>query len=286
MPIDYEKLINFQIPDVRQSRTTRDTMLYALSLGLGGDPTDSQELQYVFEKDLVGLPTMAVVLCAPHAWLRQSGTGVGNKIVHGGQRLTIHTKLPVEGDLLGVSKVKSVIDKGVGKGALVVTERKVYSEHTGELVASLESTSFCRGDGGFGGPSGPVESPHEMPAREPDIVDERAIPLQAALIYRLNGDRNPLHADPEVARKAGFPRPILHGLCTFGYAGVALLRHCCHYDASQLKSMETRFSAPIMPGETLRTEIWRDGNLVSFRALAMRERDAVVLDNGRAELVS
>jgi len=284
MAIDYEKLLNFEIPDVRQTRTQKDTMLYALSLGLGMNAVDENELKFVYEKNLQALPTMAVVLCAPHGWLRQSGTGVGGKIVHGGQKIVMHQALPVEGKFLGKSRVTGVIDKGLGKGALVITERRVYDDTSGDLICALESTSFCRGDGGFNGPAGPSPVPHPMPQRAADSICTTQISPQAALIYRLNGDRNPLHADPEVARNAGFQRPILHGLCTFGHAGLSILRNCCAYAVGRLKSMEARFSRSILPGESLTMEIWRDENVISFRASVIGEEKRVVLDNGRAEI--
>jgi acyl dehydratase len=147
----------------------------------------------------------------------------------------------------------------------------------------MSSTTFLRGDGGFGGPSGPTPEPHRLPERQPDIsVDLPTLP-QAGLIYRLSGDYNPLHADPAVAAGAGFSRPILHGLCTFGVAGRAVLRACCDNDQRRLGSFRARFSAPVYPGETIRTEIWRDAQTISFRA-RVPERDIVVLGNGLATL--
>ena len=144
-------------------------------------------------------------------------------------------------------------------------------------------TTFCRGDGGFGGPTGPSPKPHVLPERPPDTSCDLATLPQAALLYRLNGDYNPLHADPEVAKAAGFDRPILHGLCTFGIVTHAILRTCCDYDSHAVRTMDARFSSPVFPGETIRTEIWREANEVSFRVRVV-ERDVVVLNNGRAEL--
>jgi acyl dehydratase len=279
----YERLLQYRIPEIEQTLTMRDTMLYALGVGLGADPMDGRQLRFVYEKNLLALPTMAVVLAAPHAWIKKSGSGFGAKSVHGEQTLEIHKPLPIEGELVGVPRLARVIDKGVDKGALIVTERKVYEKKTGDLVCTLEQTSFCRGDGGFGGPMGPVRAPHVMPETDPQLVCDLHIVPQAALIYRLSGDYNPLHADPHHAQKVGFLRPILHGLCTLGVAGHALLKTCCDYDPVRLKSMEVRFSAPVYPGETLRTHIWREGNTVSFRCTTV-ERSEVVLNNGRAEV--
>ncbi len=182
--------------------------------------------------------------------------------------------------------IEEIVDKGAGKGALLYSRRDVRDKETGDLLASLRSTSFLRGDGGFGGPSGPTRPVHALPERAPDLVCDIATLPQAALIYRLSGDYNPLHADPEIAAVAGFPRPILHGLCTFGVAGHALLRTLCGYDPARLRRMEARFSAPVFPGETVRTEIWRDGpGRAGFRCRVL-VRDAVVINNGLAEFAA
>jgi acyl dehydratase len=279
----YERLLNYRIPEVEQHLTARDTMLYALGVGLGADPLDERELRFVYEKELQALPTMAVVLASPTAWIRKSGTGFAAKSVHGEQTLEIHKPLPVEGDLVGVPKLVSVVDKGAGKGALIATERKVYDRKTGDHLCTLVQTTFARGDGGFGGPTGPVREPHALTERPADLACDLPTLPQAALIYRLSGDYNPLHADPEHAKRVGFPKPILHGLCTLGVAGHALLKTCCDYDPTRLRKMEVRFTAPVYPGETLRTEMWRDGNAISFRCL-VAERDAIVLSNGLAEI--
>lgn len=282
MPIEYERLLNYPIPEVRQRLSRKDTILYALSVGLGQDPLDEAQLGFLWERRLSALPTMAVVLGYPGFWLRNPDTGVDAvRLVHGEQRLVLHRPLPVEGEVLGVSRVTGLVDRGVGKGALLYTAREVTEAATGERLATLEQTTFLRGDGGFGGPSGPVRRPHPEPERGPDLsLDLRTRPEQA-LLYRLNGDDNPLHLDPDTARRAGFDRPILHGLCTFGVVGHALLRALCGYDPARFGEMELRFSAPVFPGETIRTEIWReaDGG-AAFRARAV-ERDKAVVSNGR-----
>ena len=176
----YERLLQYKIPEIEQTLTVRDTILYALGLGLGVDPVDEKQLRFVYEKDLQALPTMAVILAAPHAWVRKSGTGFGSKSVHGEQTLEIHKPLPVEGGLVGVSRLASVVDKGPDKGALIVTERKVYDKKTGDLLCTLEQTGFCRGDGGFGGPSGPVRTPHALPETPVERVCDLLILPQAA----------------------------------------------------------------------------------------------------------
>lgn len=286
MTIDYDALMNWKIPEAEQVLSKRDTMLYALGTGLGFDPMDEQQLRFVYEKDLQALPTMAIILGYPGPWHRDPRTGVdGTKVVHGEQAFRIHKLLPVEGTLIGRTRVTGVFDKGEGRGALIQTTTEVSMKDTGEVVCTLASTSFARANGGFGGPSGPTKEPHPLPTRAPDLLCDLPTLPQAALIYRLSGDYNPLHSDPEVAKRAGFTRPILHGRCTFGVAGHALLKSCCGYDPSRLIGMEGRFSSPVYPGETIRTEIWRDGNVISFRSL-IAERDAVVLNNGRAEIAA
>jgi acyl dehydratase len=205
------------------------------------------------------------------------------RVVHGEQAITLHRPLPVEGELLGTSRVTGIVDKGPGRGAVLYSERVIADATTGAPYATVAMSAFCRGDGGFGGPAGPSWPSHPLPDRGPDAALDLPTLNQQALIYRLSGDYNPLHADPEVAREAGFPRPILHGLATLGVAGYALLKLCCNDDPNRFKSLKLRFSAPVYPGETIRTEIWRDGGGVSFRARVV-ERDAVVLNNGRLEL--
>ena len=286
MPIHYETLMNWKIPEVEQVLTRRDTMLYALGTGLGFDPMDENQLRFVYEKNLAALPTMSIILGYPGPWHRTGDTGIdGSKVVHGEQGFRIHQLLPVEGTIVGRTRVTGVFDKGEGRGALIQTATEVTLKGSGELVCSLTSTSFARANGGFGGPSGPVKEPHRLPERRPDMVCDLPTLPQAALIYRLSGDYNPLHAEPEFAKRAGFKMPILHGRCTFGVAGHALLRTCCNYDPAKLIAMEGRFSSPVFPGETIRTEMWRDGNVISFRSL-IAGRDAVVLNGGRAQIAA
>ena len=203
------------------------------------------------------------------------------RLVHGEQGLEIHQPLPVAGTVVGQTRVTGINDKGPDKGALVYSERKVFNHETGDLLTTLTSTTFCRGDGGCGGSDPAPYAPHPLPERPADMQCDLPQVEQAALIYRLSGDYNPLHADPEVAKKAGFDRPILHGLATMGVAGHALLKNCCNYDAARLTSMRLRFTAPVYPGETLRTEIWSEGEQISFRC-SVPARDQVVLSNGAA----
>ena len=284
MPIVYDKLLALKIPEAEHTYTDKDTILYALGVGLGHDPMSRDELAFVYEKDLKPLPTLAAVLGYPGFWIRELDTGIDwVRLVNGEQGVTLHRPLAPQGTVIGRARILEVVDKGTGKGALVYTERKVTDKASGELIATVTQTTFCRADGGFGGPPRETPPPHKIPERDPDLVCDLATRPEAALIYRLSADRNPLHVDPDVAKAAGFPRPILHGLGTFGVVGHAVLKSVCGYDPNRLASLAGRFSAPVFPGETIRTEMWRDGAVVSFRAL-VPERNVVAMNNGRAEV--
>jgi acyl dehydratase len=281
---DYKRLKNWHIPPVVHRYTRDEAMLYALGVGYGYDPTDERQLRYVYEKDFVTAPTFAVVLGFPGSWMSDPATGIDwVKVVHGEQSLTIHNPLPPEGVVVGKTRVKSIVDKGPGKGALVYSERLIEEQATGTLLATLEQVSFCRGDGGLLHSDTPVPAPVATPDTAPDAICDLPTIAQSALLYRLSADRNPLHADPSVAKQAGFARPILHGLCTFGVAAHALLRTYCDYDARRLQSLSVRFSSPVYPGETIRTECWHDAEVVRFRARVL-ERDVIVLSHGVAGL--
>jgi len=284
MAIDHDKLLNWRFDPIEKSYDDKDTILYALGVGLGCEVTDESQLRYVYEDNLVALPSMATVLGYPGFWLKDPDTGVDwKKVLHGEQFLQIHKPLPATGKVVGENRVSDLIDKGPAKGAVMFLERKLFDVASGDLLCTLSATTMLRGDGGFGGPARPVLRPHSVPNSAPEMTCDLPTLEQAALIYRLSGDRNPLHADPEVARFAGFDRPILHGLSTYGVASHAVVRTVCNYQPERLRRFDVRFSAPVYPGETIRTEMWRDGNVVSFRARVV-ERDVIVLNNGRAEI--
>lgn len=283
MAIDPIALKARVFPDIRQEYSVRDTMLYALGLGAGADPLDEGELRYVYEKDLVVVPTMAAVLCSPGFWLGAAGTGVDpTKILHAEQSIQIYRPLSSAGAFTARTVIDEIIDKGAGRGAILYQRRDLIDGETGERAASVCQSTFVRGEGGFGGATGPVKPVHPIPDRAPDIVMDRRSRPDLALLYRLNGDYNPLHADPAVARAAGFERPILHGLCTFGIACLAVVRGLCGDDPTRLRRFDARFSAPVIPGETLRTEMWRaDDGHCAFRCTVV-ETGTVVLNNGLA----
>ncbi|EKT4502775.1 MULTISPECIES: MaoC family dehydratase [Pseudomonas] len=284
MPIEVEKLLSYPIPEVRQRLTREQTAFYALSVGLGADPMDERQLRFVdYRRDLRALPSLALVLGHPGFWLGDERSGVNPRhVVHGEQELTLHAELPVEGEVIGETRVVGVVDKGPGQGALLYIRKEVREAQDGQLLATALNTIFVRGGGGFGGDSQTLRPSRAQPEGEPDwFVDLPTRPEQA-LYYRMNGDDNPLHADPSVASASGFSQPILHGLCTFGVVGHALVKALADYDAGLLRSMALRFSAPVLPGETIRTEIWRDG---AFRARVL-ERDTLVVTHGQATFAS
>jgi len=283
MAIDYTRLMAREFAETVHSYSWRDTVLYSLGVGLGSDPLDLNELKFVYENELEALPTMAVVLGHPGFWVSQPDTGIDfRKVVHGEQSLVIHTPLPPKGVLIARNSVDEIIDKGEGRGALLRVRRDLIEQESGALQSTQIMSMFCRGDGGFGGPTtGKPQVEVAIPDRAPDVSVTRTIPTQAALIYRLSADLNPLHADPRVAQAAGFPRPILHGLATFGVAGYALLAGAGHPSASSLRALSCRFSAPVFPGETLRTDMWVNGQETLFRC-TVTERDKIVLDRGHA----
>lgn len=291
MAIDYHALKAWPFPDIEHTYTERETALYALSVGFGNDPLDRGALNYTYGPALAAAPTMAAVLGFPGQWMKNPQSGIDwVKVVHGEQLVRLHQPLPAAGTVVGRSRIKAIVDKGRGKGAQVLIQRDVLDKKSGALLASVEQLNFCRGDGGFteNGQPGDAALPAapNVPQTQPDLVCDIGTRPESALLYRLNGDPNPLHVDPEVARAAGFDRPILHGLATYGITGHAILRAICSYDSQRLKMLHVRFSAPVMPGETIRTEIWtcpEDTSRVLFRALSV-ERDIIVLNNGIAEL--
>lgn len=298
MAIDYKNLKQWVIPDRRDHYDENDCMRYALSLGLGADPLNEADLRYVCEAmpgDLRVMPTLLACVGAPGAWATDPGTGIDwMQILHGEHRMRFHAPLTPQAEVLSQTRVSRVVDKGAGKGALVVTERRSSDAATGQLLATVEHVSFCRADGGFATPDQPGDAAPEalpaVPERAPDAeLDLPTLP-GAALLYRLNGDRNPIHALPSAARVAGFERPILHGLCTFGMAARALVHMACGDDGQRLASIAARFSAPVLPGDTLNVRLWRDTDgqdgddaRVQFAVWA-KERRRMVLSHGTADI--
>ena len=290
MPItvaDVEAELSQQAEQIPGSYTDRDSLLYAAAIGLGRDPMDPKELEYVCET--VGnrvVPTAATVLSRPN-WLGGNSQTLMSKMnfalmLHGEQRLVMHQPLPAAAETLGSTRTTGVYDKGEGKGALLISETDVKLSDGSPLV-TLGSTLFYRADGGFGGQSEGAPVPHPLPGREPDAVCEMPGRIDQAILYALCGDRNPLHRDPEFARKAGFDRPILHGLCSYGIACHAVLKTMLDYDQSRITSFDVRFSAPVFPGENQVVDLWQDGKVISFR-VRIKERGVVSINNGKCTI--
>lgn len=286
MAIDYYALKGRELPEVIREYGVNDCILYALGLGIGQDPVDPEQLRFVYEKDLLVMPTMPTVIAHPGFWYQDPSIGIDwRHIVHGEQYLTIHQPLPSSGRVRGISRVLEIIDKGEGRGAHVYWQRKLFDDADGTLVCTLSVTAVCRSAGGFGGPAvGPPYSLEELPDTASGARFDFRIPEQAALIYRLSGDMNPLHADPASAQNSGFGRPILHGLATYGAAAYSFLMMIANDAPSRIRRFDARFSSPVYPGDVLRTEVWDQGDgLFRFRT-TVPERSVIVLDRGTAEV--
>ncbi|WP_082544782.1 MaoC family dehydratase [Sphingopyxis sp. Root1497] len=281
MPIHYPDILSEASERRSFSYTTKDAILYALSIGMG---EDAGGLPFVYEPGLQLVPTAVTVLGGSIMPPLAAGPGLRKssfdfpKVVHGEQEILIYRPLRPADTLFTSTRTISVEDKGEGRGAVVVTETR-WTDEGGADVAALVNTIFARGDGGFGGPRAERVQQADEPARAPDISVSMPTRRDQALLYRLNGDGNPLHADPAVAMRVGFPGPIMHGLCTFGMTCRAILQHVVGGDSSRIFSHRARFTAPLFPGETLRVDLWVDGDSVDFRAVAV-ERDVAVIRNG------
>lgn len=282
--MDIEALRHFRFDETRQSYSKKDSILYALGLGYGSDPLNPDELRFTYEQDLCAVPSMVNILAHPGLWVQRPELGLNwRKLLHAEQRFDILRPLPPEGELTASYRVTGVVDRGADKGAWLY-QRKDLTDASGQPVAQVSSTYLLRGDGGSGGFGAPEPELPALPDRAPDHILQQATLPQQALLYRLSGDMNPLHASPEVARQAGFDRPILQGLCTMGIACRALISALCPDAPGRLRHLSLRFARPVYPGETIQTEIFdMDAGEIRFRSRVV-ERDVIVLDRGRAEL--
>jgi acyl dehydratase len=265
---------------------SKDGLLYAVGVGAGQDPLDRADLPFVSENSIDVtqriLPTMVVTLPNIGGAFASIGSFNPAMLVHGEEKIVLHSEVPVKGTVSTVAEVTAIWDKGKGAVVEVTSRSSLVGEDgtVGDPLFDVVMSAFIRGEGGWGGERGPSGPQNVPPERDPEHRVELTTRPEQALVYRLSGDRNPLHSDPQFATLAGFDRPILHGLCTYGFTGRALLRELCDADPARFRSMEGRFSSPVMPGETLTVEAWRtgDGEAV-FRTLASGDR--LVLDAGR-----
>jgi acyl dehydratase len=280
MPIDLEKAVGAELAGTTFSWDDDDVILYHLGVGAGVPPTEPSELRYAYEGELWVLPTYATIPQFPI--MMSMGVAPGfdinpAMILHGEHEIVLHNTIPTSGTVTQTGRVTEVLDKG--KGALVIIEVLSMLEKTGRPLFTNRASIFIRGEGGFGGDSGPP-SADPTPAGAPDHVVESPTLPQQALLYRMaSGDKNPLHADPGFAAFAGFDRPILHGLCTYGMVCKAAIDHAVEAGPGAVESFRARFSGVVFPGETLVTSVWekRDHLIV---AASTKERDSRVLTNG------
>jgi len=283
MALNYEKLIATGVTGLEVNYGDTEAMLYAQSVGFGRDPLDRKELAYVYEQGtpLRTVPTLASAL-VPDMFPPDLGWDYG-RVLHVEQRLTLYRPLPPAAKMLLDKRVVEVFDRGASRGAMFLFEVDGRLAKDDTALFTAGATVIARGDGGFGGPAGSGPRPHRAPRREPDLSCDTTTRSDQALLFRLNGDRNPLHANPDTAISAGFPIPILHGLCTYGIACRAILQTICNYDHTLIEGFDARFSLPVLPGDTITTDMWQDGNIVSFQC-SVKERDSIVLRNGKCTL--
>ncbi|WP_422932924.1 MaoC/PaaZ C-terminal domain-containing protein [Sphingobium cupriresistens] len=273
MAFDPQRLIDLPPIETRQTINPFKVMLYAL--GVGAD-----ELPFVYEDGLEALPTMVATMAYAGSVWRDPAYGVTwQKMLHAETHMTLHAPLPVKGELTSHTAFGPVVDKGADKGAILYQTRQIHADD-GRHIATVRNTNFLRGDGGFGGSSEGQITPHPIPRRAPDLRIALPTADNQALLYRLSGDMNPLHIDPRAARSAGFARPILHGMATYGVVGRALLRVLADNRPDRIRRMDARFSAPVFPGETIETAIWREGPGAAAFAARVVERDCIVLNHG------
>ena len=282
--MDLNALVNRKFPELKQEVSAKDSMLYALGVGAGADPLDRRQLRFVYEQGLQIIPSQSSVIAFPGAWLMDPVLGINYlKVLHGEQGVTFERPLRAAARIRGEYEVLGVDDKGPEKGAVVFFEKRIVDDEDGGLICRVRSTYFLRANGGCGSWGKPVPLPAALPDRAPDKVIEVPTLPRLALIYRLSGDYNPVHADPEIAVKAGFDRPILHGLCSYGIVCLSLVLELCDSDPARLTELFARFSKPVFPGETIRLELYKESDVWRFRA-RVAERNEVVLDRGVARI--
>ncbi len=274
MPLDYHRLKSLPPARAEQAWTAQQTILYALGVG-------AMELPFVYEKDLRALPTMCAILAAPPLFTKDNGFGLDlRRILHIEQSLEIHAPIPVAGNFTGESRFDRIVDKG--ENAIIHTSRRIFDEE-GTHFATAGVAIMARGGGGFGGgdPAPPVRPfPLDAP---PDLTVRLPTAANQAMLYRLSGDRNPLHIDPAMARVGGFERPILHGMCTYGITCRGILQTYADYDPGAFRQHAARFSSPVYPGEIVTMDLWKDGNVISFEA-KVKARNVAVIKSGRTVL--
>lgn len=270
--------------------TSKDSALYAIAIGAVSNPVDSQQLRLVDETQQVLIPSMAAVIASPGFWVRDEKSMEIDvtRLVQGDQRISLQHPLPASGRVVGTSRVSRIVDKGEGKGAQLTISKTLKSE-SGELYGTAHQLFFCRGDGGFSNTGDadllldgdPLPAFNPAPNRVPDKRSSYSIRPDAALLYRLCGDNNRLHIDVQMAARAGFPQPVLHGLATYGYAAVAAIRAFAGGHAEELKGLDARFSAPVYPGEEIEFRMWDEGDYIAIEGY-VAARNAMAISHAAA----
>jgi acyl dehydratase len=285
MAIDYQHILGLPPQRTEHTYTARDTMLYALGVGAGlAAARNPAWLPFVYEKELAALPTMATILAYPGFWAREPQYGfTWRQLLHRDQSIEIHGPIPVAGTARGEVTIDKIYDRGVDKGALLCFSRRIHDVATGNLIATVRQVNLLRADGGFGGPPDRTPAGVPRPERAPDRVLRMPTSLDQALVYRLSGDDNPLHVDPAAAAAAGFARPILHGLATFGVVGLALVGDRCRFEPVRLTRLDARFASPVYPGETLEIELWDLAAGEATFEVRSVERELTVIRHGHLE---
>lgn len=279
-----DKVLNYPFKDTQVSYSERDVMLYGLGINLGLDPLNEDELSYLYEDGLKVLPSYAMVLGHPGFWLKEPELEIDwVRILHAEQFLSVSRPLPSSGRVKASFCVRGITDKGPEKGCILYYEKRLSDIDSGDEIARVTSGVFCRGDGGSGDHGEVPEPLMATPETPPDLSPRKIIDQRSALLYRLSGDYNPLHVSPSIAAKAGYDRPILHGLCTMGIAAHQLFEQVAGGDAARFGGMACRFSRPVFPGDTVRTDIWKTKGGARFR-VTVEDRNEVVLDRGMVTL--
>jgi acyl dehydratase len=284
--LNQERLLSWPFRDARCTYSAKDTIMYALCVGLGSDPIDRDQIGYVYEKDLAAFPTLPNVLgmYEDDDFLVDPEVGIDlSRMLHTEIGLTLHSTVPATGEVVSRISIDRLIDRGEGRGAILDFSREIRGAESGDLIATERGSFFLRGNGGFGGSEGPRPRLPAVPDGPPDVTCDLETTRQTALFYRLIGDRNPIHVDPDVAASAGFPAPILHGACTFGIAAHGVVKGLLDYRGDRLRHITARFSSPVIPGDVLSVQLWKtEPGRARFRVV-VHERDTVVVDNGLAE---
>ena len=280
--MNLDKVLAKKFGPIEHRLSEHDCILYSLGIGIGADPVNPKQLQFVYEKNLKVFPSHTTMMAHPGPWLQDPDLDIDYlKLLHVGNNITLHKPFQPNGIYIGRHRVLGVVDKGTEKGALLYLEKTLSEKETDELAGTVASTLLLRGDGGCGSSDLEASLPVQLPVRNPDRTVEYKTADNAALIYRLSGDLNALHIDPEIAKNAGFKRPILHGLCSFGIATRAVIDTYCDSNPEQFKHLALRFSSPVIPGEKLRFDFWEDGTELKFVAINL-DRNTKALNNGIA----